>query len=85
MTVNIIVNKKNTLLWIKFMYSEKATNFCEISTVDVSYVVKVKSMVEISQNFMAFSFELYQKNNNNDKNYGQPKNHHLGNKTKSLT
>ena len=40
---------------VKFIYSEKATNFCEISTVDLSYVVMVKSMVEISQNFVAFS------------------------------
>ena len=40
---------------LKFMYSEKATNFCEISTVDLSYVVTVKSTVEISQNFVAFS------------------------------
>jgi hypothetical protein len=37
------------------MYSEKATKFCEISTVDLSYVVPVKSTVEISQNFVAFS------------------------------
>ena len=36
-------------------YSEKATNFCEISTVDLSYVVTVKSTVEISQNFVTFS------------------------------
>ena len=40
---------------IKFIYSEKATNFCEISTVDLSYVVTVKSTVEISQNYVAFS------------------------------
>ena len=37
------------------MYSEKATNFCEISIVDLSYVVTVKFKVEISQNFVAFS------------------------------
>ena len=37
---------------IKFIYSEKATNFCKISTVDLTYV---KSTVEISQNFAAFS------------------------------
>ena len=37
------------------MYSEKATNFCEISTLDLSYVVTVQSTVEISQNFVAFS------------------------------
>ena len=36
------------------MYSEKATNFCEISTVDLFYVVTVKSMVEILQTFVAF-------------------------------
>ena len=37
------------------MYYEKATNFCEISTVDLSYVVTVKSMIEISHNCVAFS------------------------------
>ena len=42
---------------IKSIYSEKATQFCEISTVDLSYVVTFKSMVEISQNFVAFSGE----------------------------
>ena len=40
---------------VKFIYSEKATNFCEISTVDLSYVVTVKSTVEISQTCVAFS------------------------------
>ena len=40
---------------VKFMYSEKARNFCEISTVDLSYVVLVKSTVEITQKFVAFS------------------------------
>ena len=44
---------------VKFIYSEKATNFCEISTVDLSYVVTVKSTVEISQNFVDFS-EIYE-------------------------
>ena len=33
---------------VKFMYFEKATKFCEISTVDLSYVVTFKSKVEIS-------------------------------------
>ena len=37
------------------MYSEKVTKFCEISTVDLSYVVLVKSTVDVSQNFVAFS------------------------------
>ena len=40
---------------LKFIYSEKATKFCEISTLIWSYVVPVKSKVEISQNFVAFS------------------------------
>ena len=40
---------------VKFIYSEKATKFCEISTLLLSYVVLVKSKVEISQNFVAFS------------------------------
>ena len=40
---------------LKFIYSEKATKFCEISTVDLSYAVQVKSTVEILQNFVAFS------------------------------
>ena len=39
----------------KFMYSEKATKFREISTVDFSYAVAVKSMMEILQNFVASS------------------------------
>ena len=40
---------------VKFIFSEKATNFCKTPTVDLSYVVKVKSMVDILQNFVAFS------------------------------
>ena len=38
--------------YIKFIYSEKVT---EIYTVDLFYAVPVKSTVEISQNFVAFS------------------------------
>ena len=37
------------------MYSEKATKFCEVSTLLLSYVVPVKSQVEILQSFVAFS------------------------------
>ena len=37
------------------MYSEKATKFCKIFTLLLSYVVPVKSKVKISQNFVAFS------------------------------
>ena len=40
---------------LKFIYSEKATKFCENSTLLLSYVVPVKSKVETSQNFVAFS------------------------------
>ena len=40
---------------VKFKYSKKATKFSEISTADLSYVVTVKSTVEIAQKFVAFS------------------------------
>ena len=40
---------------VKFIYSEKDRKFCEISTLLLSYVVPVKSKVEISQNLVAFS------------------------------
>ena len=40
---------------LKFLYSEKATKFCKISCLLLSYVVPVKSKVDISQNFVAFS------------------------------
>ena len=40
---------------LKFIYSEKAKNFCKISTLGLSYVVTVKSMVEILQNVATFS------------------------------
>ena len=40
---------------LKFIYSEKATKFCEISILYLPYLVTVKSTVEISQNLVAFS------------------------------
>ena len=40
---------------LKFVYSEKATKFCEISTLLLSTVHTDNSKVEISQNFVAFS------------------------------
>ena len=40
---------------VKFIYSEKITKFCKLSTVDLSYVVPVKSTADILQKFMAFS------------------------------
>ena len=45
---SVKINFKVHIFW-------EATKFCKISTVDLSYVVLVKSMVEISQNFVAFS------------------------------
>ena len=44
-------------LWqfLKFIYSDKPTKFYKIYTVDWSYVLMVKSKVEISKNFVAFS------------------------------
>ena len=40
---------------LKFIYSEKATRFCEISTLLLTACTVVKRKVEISQNFVAFS------------------------------
>ena len=40
---------------VKFIYSEKATKFCEISTVDLTVTTQDKSTVEIWQKFVAFS------------------------------
>ena len=40
---------------IKFIYSEKARKFFEISTLLFSVFTEDKSKVEISQNFVAFS------------------------------
>ena len=40
---------------LKFIYSEKATKFCEISTLLLIVCTAVKSKVEISKKFVAFS------------------------------
>ena len=45
----------NVHLKFIYLYSEKATKFCEIFILLFSYVVPVKSKVKISQNFVAFS------------------------------
>ena len=50
-----IAGSEILLCIIKFIYSEKATNFCEISNVSLSYAVTVKSKVEILKFFLAFS------------------------------
>ena len=43
------------LILVKFIYSEKATKFCKIFTVDLTGATSDKCTVEISQNFVAFS------------------------------
>ena len=43
-----------TLKTLKFTYSENATKFFKISTVDLSCVVPVKSTLQIIQNLVAF-------------------------------
>ena len=40
------------IMHVKFIYSEKATKFCEIFTLLLSCVVPVKSNVKISKNFV---------------------------------
>ena len=47
---------------LKFIYSEKATQFCEIFTLFLTTVHAVKSKVKISQNFVAFSEYMNFKN-----------------------
>ena len=47
--------QEGILVFIKFVHSEKATKFCEISTLLLSAVHTDKSKVEILQNFVAFS------------------------------
>ena len=41
--------------FVKFIYSEKARKFCEISTLLLTVCTAVKSKVEILKNFVAFS------------------------------
>ena len=41
--------------FIKLIYSENATKFCEIFNLLLSYVVPAKSEVKISQKFVDFS------------------------------
>ena len=54
-TVKITKQQHLFLELVKFIYSEKAKKFCEISTLLLSYVMPVKSKLEISQNFVVFS------------------------------
>ena len=43
------------MLFFKFIYSEKATKFCEIFTLLLTGTTQDQSKVKISQNFVAFS------------------------------
>ena len=45
-------------LEIKFIYSENATKFCEIFPLLLTTVHTVKSKGKISQNFVAFSYNM---------------------------
>ena len=49
------VKMHSNLMYVKFIYSEKTTKFCEISTLLLTGTTQDKSKVEISQNFLAFS------------------------------
>ena len=46
---------KKKIINVKFIYSEKATKFCEMFTLLLLYAVQVISKVKISQNFVGFS------------------------------
>ena len=43
------------IIMLKFICSDDATKFCEISTLDLTGTTDDKSMVEILPNFLAFS------------------------------
>ena len=52
------INVDGGIFWkklVKFIYSEKATKFCEIFSLLLTTVHTVKSKMKISQNFVAFS------------------------------
>ena len=51
----IYQNAWPTFTYVKIIYSEKAIKFWENFTLLLSYLVPVKSEVEISQNFVAIS------------------------------
>ena len=53
--MNLIIQPLKVQSIVKFVYSEKATKFCEIFTLLLSTVHTDKSKVNISQNFLAFS------------------------------
>ena len=58
--------------FLKFIYSERATQYCKISIVDLTVTTQDKSMVEISQNFVAFSEYInFTRDSTVCKNYGK--------------
>ena len=54
-TAKFIQIKSYDVCFLEFIYSEKATNFCEILTLLLTLCTVVKSKVKISQNVVAFS------------------------------
>ena len=57
-----MIEVENEYNEVKFIHSDKATKFCKISTLLLSYVVPVKSKVEMLQNVVAFSEYMNFKN-----------------------
>ena len=53
---------------VKFIYSEKATKFCEIFPLLLTVCTVVKSKGKNSQNFVAFSEEYFEEFISNVKN-----------------
>ena len=49
------MNLASILLAVKFIHTQRTTKFCKISNIDLSYVVPIKSTVEIFQHFVASS------------------------------
>ena len=49
MNTNCRIQIKENKYKVKFIYSEKATKFCEISTLLLFYLVPVKSKVALSE------------------------------------
>ena len=52
---SVMTSYRYWLKLIEFIYSEKATKFCDIFTLLLTVYTVVKSKVKISQNFVAFS------------------------------
>ena len=53
--IRIFIYKYNCGVFVKFIYSEKATKFCEIFPLLLTVCTIVKSKGTILQNFVAFS------------------------------